>query len=239
MADPTIISEAVQMLVRDPAFPKQALVLEAGCGSTSDVNLPFEKKIVGIDIDGEQLKHNTRLAEKIQADVQTYELPSNAYDLVAIVDVLEHLPHPEKAFANISRSLKTGGYLLVAGPEPYSYKGLVAKYTPHSMRHFIHELLTGRSVRDSRRIHGNGEIFFPTYLKPICSLKNLEAAATSSGMQVVFEKAFDVHSGVLRPAYRPFMPLVNLFTRLVRGITGGRIDLLLADYVVLLKKVAP
>jgi SAM-dependent methyltransferase len=237
MADPTIISEAVQILVRDPAFPKKAIVLEAGCGSTSDVNLPFEKKIVGIDIDADQLAHNSRLEEKIQGDLQTYALPPGAFDLVACVDVLEHLPHPEKAFANISKSLKPGGYLLIAGPEPYSYKGFVAKYTPHSMRHFIHELLTGQSVRDSRRIHGNGEIFFPTYLKPICSLKNLEAAGISSGMKVVFEKAFDVHSAVLRPAYKPFLALVNGFTRLVRAMTGGRIDLLLADYVVLLKKV--
>src|SRR5215475_3314967 len=237
MADPTIISEAVQVLVRDPAFPKKVVVLEAGCGSTSDVNLPFDKKIVGIDIDADQLKHNERLEEKIQGDLQTYELPRNAYDLVACVDVLEHLPHPEKAFANLTKSIKIGGYLLVAGPEPYSYKGLVAKYTPHSMRHFIHELLTGRSVQESRRIHGNGEIFFPTYLKPICSLKNLEAAGISAGMKVVFEKAFDVHSAVLRPAYKPFLALVNLFTRTVRALSGGRIDLLLADYVVLLKKV--
>jgi SAM-dependent methyltransferase len=237
MADPAIITEAVQVLMHDPTLPKTVMVLEAGCGSTSDVNLPFEKKIVGIDIDAEQLIHNDRVETKIQGDIQTYELPPNEFDLVACVDVLEHLPFPEKAFVNMSKSVKPGGYLLIAGPEPYSYKGLVAKYTPHSMRHFIHELLTGRSVRESRRIHGNGQIFFPTYLKAVCSLKNLEAAGKQYGLNVVFEKAFDAHSRGLRAAYKPFLGAVNLLTRCVEVATAGRINLLLADYVVLLKKM--
>jgi SAM-dependent methyltransferase len=236
MADPVIIAEAIKLMAQDSALPQPVTVLEAGCGSTSDVSLPFETRIVGIDLDIEQLNHNDRVQTKIQGDLQTYDLPSNNFDLVACVDVLEHLPHAEKAFANISRSVRRGGYLLIAGPEPYSYKGLVAKYTPHSMRYFIHHVITGKSIAETRRIHGNGEVFFPTYMRPICSLKNLVAAGTSSGFEVVFEKAFDVHSVGLRPAYKPLLGVVNLFTRFVKAITGGRIDLLLADYVLLLKK---
>src|SRR5947208_394197 len=176
MADAAVITEAVQVLMSHPAFPTPALVLGAGCGSTSDVYLPFEKKVAGIDIDEEQLKHNDRIEIKIQGDLQTYELPQNEFDIVVCVDVLEHLPFPGKALANMSRSVKPGGYLLIAGPEPYSYKGFVAKYTPHSMRFFIHKLITGKDARETRRIHGNGQIFFPTYMKSVCSLKNLVAA---------------------------------------------------------------
>ena len=237
MADPTIITEAVQVLMRDPTLPKPALVLEAGCGSTSDVYLPFEKKVAGIDIDEEQLKHNDRIEIKIQGDLQTYELPQNEFDIVVCVDVLEHLPFPGKALANMSRSVKPGGYLLIAGPEPYSYKGFVAKYTPHSMRFFIHKFITGKDARETRRIHGNGQIFFPTYMKSGCSLKNLVAAGKRCGLEVVFEKAFDAHSSGVRAAYKPFLDAVNLFTRCVEAITAGRIDLLLADYVLLFKKV--
>jgi len=236
MADPAVITEAVQVLTRDSTLPKTVAVLEAGCGSTSDVYLPFDKEVVGIDIDPEQLRHNDRVKTKIQGDLQTYELPRNQFDLIACVDVLEHLPLPDKAMTNMIGSLKPGGYLLIAGPEPYSYKGLVAKYTPHSMRHFIHELLTGRAVRESRRIHGNGQIFFPTYLKPICSLKNLAEAGERQGLNVVFKRAFDAHSAGLRRAYQPFLGVVNLFTRFIKRLTGDSIDLLLADYVVLFKK---
>jgi SAM-dependent methyltransferase len=237
MADPAVITEAVQVLTRDPALPKPALVLEAGCGSTSDVYLPFEKRVAGIDIDAEQLKHNDRIETKIQGDLQAYELPQNAFDIVACVDVLEHLPFPEKALANMSRSVKPGGYLLIAGPEPYSYKGFVAKYTPHSMRFFIHRLITGTDAHETRRIHGNGQIFIPTYMKSVCSLKNLVVAGKRCGLNVAFEKAFDAHSRGVRAAYKPFLGAVNLFTRCVEGVTAGRINLLLADYVLLFKKV--
>jgi len=84
---------------------------------------------------------------------------------------------------------------------------------------------------------GTVRFFFPTYLKPICSLKNLVAAGAPYGLEVVYEKAFDVHSASLRPAYKPFLGAVNLFTRAVQKLTGGRINLLLADFVVLMKKV--
>ncbi len=236
MADPAIITEAVQVLMRDPALPKPVLVLEAGCGSSSDVYLPFEKRVAGIDIDAEQLKHNDRIETKIQGDLQAYELPQNAFDVVACVDVLEHLQFPEKALTNMSRSVKPGGYLLIAGPEPYSYKGFVAKYTPHSMRFFIHKLITGTDARQTRRIHGNGQIFIPTYMKSVCSLKNLVVAGKRCGLDVVFEKAFDAHSRGVRAAYKPFLGGVSLFTRCVEAVTAGRINLLLADYVLLFKK---
>src|SRR5947208_13742760 len=142
MADAAVITEAVQVLMSHPAFPTPALVLGAGCGSTSDVYLPFKKKVAGIDIDAEQLKHNDKIEIKIQGDLQTYELPQNEFDLVACVDVLEHLPFPENALVNMSKSVKSGGYLLIDGPEPYSYKGFVAKYTPSSMTYFNHQPIT-------------------------------------------------------------------------------------------------
>jgi SAM-dependent methyltransferase len=239
MAVQAIVNEAVDVLLSDLKQPKPVIVLEAGCGSTSDVELPFEKTVVGIDIDSEQLKHNDKLDSKIQGDLQTYELPRNAFDIVVCVDVLEHLPYPERAVANMSGSLKPGGYLLVAGPELYSYKGLVAKYTPHSMRHLIFRLVTGRPAQELRRIHGNGQIFIPTYLRPVCSRRNLVVAGKRYGLNVVFEKGIDGYSRseLLRPIYKPFLGAVNLLTGLVEAVTGGRINLLLADFVVLMKKV--
>jgi SAM-dependent methyltransferase len=238
MAVKAIVDEAVQFLLRDPTLCKPPTVLEAGCGSTSDIELPFEKTVVGIDLDPEQLKHNDVVDRKIQGDLQTYELPRNEFDIVACVDVLEHLPCPEKAIANMSKSLKPGGYLLIAGPEPYSYKGLVAKYTPHSMRYFIFRLLTGRPAHELRRIHGNGQVFIPTYLRPVCSLRNLRLAGSRYELRVVFEKGIDGYSnsGLLRPAFKPFLGVIGFFARCVEGITRRRVNLLLADFVILLKK---
>jgi hypothetical protein len=43
----------------------------------------------------------------------------------------------------------------------------------------------------------------------------------------------------VRAAYKPFLGAVNWFTRGVEALTGGRINLLLADYVLLFKKAEP
>ncbi len=83
MAVKVIVDEAVNVLISDLKEAKRIAVLEAGCGSTSDVELPFEKTVVGIDVDSEQLEHNDKLDSKIQGDLQTYELPPNAFDVVA------------------------------------------------------------------------------------------------------------------------------------------------------------
>lgn len=239
MAIKELIDLAAQKMMTDPELGRPLLVLEAGCGSTSDVDLSCENTIVGIDIDSEQLRHNEILDQKIHGDLQTYALPQSEFDLIACVDVLEHLPSPERAIINMASSLKPGGYLLVAGPEPYSYKGLVAKYTPHSMRSSIFRLLTGRPPEQLRRIHGNGQIFIPTYLRSVCSRKNLVREGGRLGLCLVFEQGFDGYSGsgLLRSGFSPLLPLAKGFSRLVELCSRRRINLLLADFVVLFKKM--
>src|SRR6266403_3876776 len=112
MADPAVITEAVQVLRRDPALPKPALVLEAGCGSTSDVYLPFETKVAGMDIDAEQLKHNDRIEIKIQGDLQTYELPQGEFDIVACVDGGHSYEYAMADSLTARRLLAPGGIIM-------------------------------------------------------------------------------------------------------------------------------
>ena len=57
-------------------------VLEAGCGSLSRVNLGDHKYVVGLDIDAPMLENNQALDEKILGDVETYEFPSDSFDLM-------------------------------------------------------------------------------------------------------------------------------------------------------------
>jgi SAM-dependent methyltransferase len=235
MADSAVLAEAVETLARDRALPEPVMILEAGCGSTSHQEWPFDAVIAGIDVDPEQLEYNKRVTRKILGDLQSFELPPNEFDIVVCVDVLEHLRFPEKALANMTRTVKPGGYLLLAGPEPYSYKGLVAKYTPHRMRHFIYGLLTGNShtVLLQNGIH---KTFFPTYLKPMCSLNRMRETAERSSLKILFSKGYDAHSGGLHPRYKPLIGVVKHLTRWIELATGGRTNLLLADFVLVLKK---
>lgn len=233
VADEIAIAEAIQLL---HDLPRPALVLESGCGSQLKAHLSFPHTLVGIDIDPQQLAKNDKIQVKICADLQTFELPEAEYDLVTCIDVLERLPNPEKAIENMCRTVKPGRYLLIAGPEPYSYKGFVAKYTPYSLRSSIFKFLTGKSASEVLYTHGNSKIFFPTYLKRACSLNALTAFCERHGMRVLIAKGYDVHSEALRGSYKRLLPVVNFFTRLVLRLTSGKVNLLHADYVALLKK---
>jgi SAM-dependent methyltransferase len=65
------------------------------------------------------------------------QIPSATYDTVFCFEVLEHLPHPQRAMAEIARVLKPGGVLLVSVPhlsrlheEPHDY----FRFTPYGLR---------------------------------------------------------------------------------------------------------
>ena len=235
MAEATFLTEAVRTLTSDQALLEPVKVLEAGCGSTSHVDWPFERSIVGIDIDRKQLDLNDSLDRKILGDLQTHELPAGEFDLAVCVDVLEHIPDPEAAFKNIAKSVRIGGYILIGGPEPYSYKGFAAKHTPPWVRPLIFRLLTGKP-HTVLLVDGVHRVFFPTFLRPFCSHRRLLESAASLHLSVVYDNAYDAHSESLAGWYKPFVGLVKVFTRWIETLTGGKVNLLLADYVVLLRK---
>lgn len=49
-------------------------------------------------------------------DIEDLSFADNALDLIISNDVFEHVPHPEKAFSECSRSLKPGGVMLATIP---------------------------------------------------------------------------------------------------------------------------
>lgn len=122
MADALFLNNAMDLISSELMKRQPADVLEAGCGSASHIKLDFNKRMVGIDIDLDQLENNHNLDEKIHGDLQRHALPSEGFDLVVCCDVLEHLLKPKDALLNMANALRLGGYLLIACPEPYSYK---------------------------------------------------------------------------------------------------------------------
>src|ERR687885_598780 len=82
-------------------------VLEAGCGSATEIKIPEDAYFVGIDISEKQLERNSLLKEKILGDIQTYDLPASDFDVIVCFYVLEHVPKPELALKNILTCTKT------------------------------------------------------------------------------------------------------------------------------------
>lgn len=138
LSRPTVITDPkewrmlLQQLAEDTlqSLP-QATVLDAGCGSRCRVNFPEHVHLVGVDNCEPAIAQNTQVREAIIGDIQTFSLPAARFDLITCIDVLEHVPCPEKALENLWRALKPGGVLIIRAPYLYSVKGLITKYTPH------------------------------------------------------------------------------------------------------------
>lgn len=100
------VSETVNVLL---AGRDSIRVLEAGCGSASQIKFDAEMYAVGIDISADELEKNSAVHEKILGDIQDYPLQKEDFDVIICWMVLEHLSRPNAALANMFRAVKPGG----------------------------------------------------------------------------------------------------------------------------------
>lgn len=99
------------------SFGYGQLVLDAGGGNAccllqhamADLNC----FVVNVDIDPEQLARNDFRTLYEVGDIQNLPHLDNSFYKVTCVSVLEHVPNPKKALAELWRVLKPGGRLLV------------------------------------------------------------------------------------------------------------------------------
>jgi SAM-dependent methyltransferase len=149
-------------------------VLEAGCGSASQIVFAPRVHAVGIDIEANELEKNAAVQEKILGDIQDYPLPEEDFDVVICWMVLEHLSRPKDALANLFRAVKPGGIVILGFPNLASIKGLVTKFTPF----WFHKLFYHLMHYQSRH--------FPTYLRAAILPDRLIGFAQDNGFSPAF-----------------------------------------------------
>jgi SAM-dependent methyltransferase len=95
-------------------------VLEIGCGSGANFKV-LEKfgKISAIELD--EASREAANHRKITKVIDGYlpdgiDMPDNAFELVALLDVLEHIEDDEGALARINRLLKPEGHTIITVP---------------------------------------------------------------------------------------------------------------------------
>lgn len=107
-------------LSRYGGLPAQARILEIGCGTGH--NLPMLARfgtVDAIEIDPAARAIASQRLGKPVGDAPLPELPGvaqGAYDLVAVLDVVEHIEDDVAALAAMATCLKPGGKILVAVP---------------------------------------------------------------------------------------------------------------------------
>jgi len=150
------------ILHEEMEFPAGTRILEAGCGVGAQTVILArrfpEAEIVSVDISEDYLE---QAEERVQSsgctnvtfrrvNLVTCDLPPGSADHIYVSFVLEHLPQPEAALANLYRALRPGGSITVIEGDHGS-----AIYAPENpdARHVVDCL-----IELQRRNGGDGNI---------------------------------------------------------------------------------
>jgi SAM-dependent methyltransferase len=206
-------------------------ILEAGCGSVTNIKFPGESHITGIDISRRELEANRILSERVVGDLQTYEFPADTFDLIVCWDVLEHLPLPEKALEHFTVALKPGGLLLIKVPNRDSVKATAVRFTPYWFHRMVYKMLYGR------RFGSPGVIPFPTFFRASMGRRGLMEFATRKGLGV---ECFHMYESKIQYRFRNKVGigdrLMTSFEWLVRIFTLGKLSLIQSECTYLYRK---
>lgn len=106
-------------------------VLDVGCGTGFHVARLRERgfDVVGIE-PGEDLRRRARAnnpgAQIEDGDIEALTFDDASFDGVLAIEVIRHVPHPDKAMAEIGRVLKPGGIAVVTAAPKWSLNGYAA-----------------------------------------------------------------------------------------------------------------
>lgn len=125
-------------------------LLDLGCGEKPYKLIYDEVCVSSIGVDVKTCKHEQRYVD-VFASADNIPFEDESFDTVLCTNVLEHVADMEKAFHEIARVLKKGGYVIIAIPflypvheSPYDYY----RYTRHGIEYQLkkNKLVVERSM---------------------------------------------------------------------------------------------
>ena len=146
------IEEAISAFARK--LPHHARVLDAGSGEGQYAHFFADHRYCGVDLAvGDAAWDYTNL--DAVADLTALPFRAGVFDAAIHIVTIEHLREPARALAEIARTLKPGGILLIAAPHewevhqaPHDY----FRYTRYGLAYLLEE--AGLQVLDMRPAGG-------------------------------------------------------------------------------------
>ena len=131
----------------------ETAVLDLGCGRTGGIERFWgdARLAVGIDPDLQSLAERPPGMPVMQAGGESIPFADASFDVVVSVWVLEHLPAPERVFAEVARVMKRGGHFIFLTPNalnPLVVGNRVGQLAPWLQRHLVSSVY-GRSGTDT------------------------------------------------------------------------------------------
>jgi SAM-dependent methyltransferase len=207
-----ILETLIRRVVRLPA---KARILEVGCGTGH--NLAMLKKFGSVE--ASELDRSARVVanKRLRGTVKEAKLPDlsmferNSYDLVALLDVLEHVPDDLASLRAIHRRLKPGGKLLLTVPaNPWMWSAHDTAH--HHFRRYTKGSLEELFLRSGLEVELLS--YFNTLLYPLVAAARLVGKVTRSRsaddklpgdlVNGVLERVFGFEAGLLGRVPMPF-----------------------------------
>jgi len=132
--------EKQNICIRELYPKKNEKILDVGCGTGFFASKAAKRQanIIGLDMSENMLKVAEKIAKKnnlkikfIKGNAEKLPFKNCSFDKVIAVDLIGHLPNPQKFIKEVGRVIKNGGKFILAWPyskSPYRIKYYFEKY---------------------------------------------------------------------------------------------------------------
>jgi SAM-dependent methyltransferase len=212
-----VLHSLIERVVRPPAC---ARILEVGCGTGHNLKmLESFGSADGIEIDAQARAVAEKRLERKIAAAPLPELPGverGVYDLVAALDVVEHVDDDEATVAALASCLRPGGKLLVTVPA-HQWMWSAHDELNHHKRRYSKPALKKLIEESPLRLDSLG--YFNSLLFPLAVAARLASKVRGGGtgeeslppkpVNYVFERAFAAERRLIGTV--PLPPGLSLF----------------------------
>lgn len=125
-----IQSKKILKLISSQISLEDKSLLDVGAGSGTLVEEAYLYKCKAVGIEPSKYLHSKAISHNL--DVKLGVLPndeiSNDFDIITLVDVIEHVTDPSDLLMNINKVLKNNGYLVLVTPDVNSLFARILKF---------------------------------------------------------------------------------------------------------------
>jgi SAM-dependent methyltransferase len=150
-------------------FSSDRLIFDIGCGCGAELDdLKKFGKVSGLEINPEAAQvAREQGVDVVVGDIGEVVLPENKYDVVAALDVLEHIKDDEGALKKINQTLKPGGMILINVPAFQFLFGPHDRALQHYRRYdrqILIDRLAAAGFVNIKTAYWNSFFFLPAFL---------------------------------------------------------------------------